>query len=238
MAKGKCKRSGGTPPQHPSSDFYYAEKVVQKRLNAQGTAFEYRVRWLGYKPADDTWEPEENIAGTPAFEAYLRSCQGRSSLVRGPVFHVEAVAQTVEAADESGLLGVGAAETEEAESEVVTLEARIAPHSSATRYQQLEADKVCPTCGGTWPAGSMTLVTFQKITSQCRQWHGFHASKRGGADAGKAASLMKRSRGKGAAACRQHAKHAHLLIPPASGVWPVKRLAQGWREKAPPVGTR
>lgn len=232
-------KSVGTPSQQLSSDIFYVEKVVQKRLNAQGTAFEYMVRWLGYKLADDTWEPEENIADTPAFATYLQTCQNKSS----PVFHVEAaVVQTVEAADGSGLLGADAdaAETEVAESDAVTVEARVANlrslrYFSVTRYQQLEADKVCPTCGGTWPAGSMTLATFHKITSQCRQWYGFHESQQRGADAG---SMQKRQRGKGAAACRQRMKYAHLLIPPASGAWPVKRGAKGWRENAPPVGTR
>ena len=41
------------------SDIYEVEKIIGKRT-VKGK-IEYKVKWLGYKMAECTWEPEENL---------------------------------------------------------------------------------------------------------------------------------------------------------------------------------
>ena len=41
------------------SDIYEVEKIIGKRY-VQGK-IEYKVKWLGYKMTECTWEPEENL---------------------------------------------------------------------------------------------------------------------------------------------------------------------------------
>ena len=41
------------------SDIYEVEKIIGKR-NVNGK-IEYKVKWLGYKMTECTWEPEENL---------------------------------------------------------------------------------------------------------------------------------------------------------------------------------
>ena len=36
------------------------ESIVGKRIKSK--ALQYKVRWLGYGPAADTWEPLENLS--------------------------------------------------------------------------------------------------------------------------------------------------------------------------------
>lgn len=43
-----------------NKNVYAAEKVVAKKKS--GGKMLYKVRWCGYGPADDTWEPFENLS--------------------------------------------------------------------------------------------------------------------------------------------------------------------------------
>ena len=44
----------------PDSDYYIIDHIVDRRERSDGV-FEYRIRWLGYLPADDTWEPVDTF---------------------------------------------------------------------------------------------------------------------------------------------------------------------------------
>lgn len=43
-------------------DVYPVERVVAHRCVGGGRKLQYRVRWKGYPPESDTWEPEENLS--------------------------------------------------------------------------------------------------------------------------------------------------------------------------------
>eukprot|EP01043_Picozoa_sp_COSAG02_P044829 COSAG02_NODE_4039_length_5874_cov_4.662165_5_plen_678_part_00 len=52
------------------------EKIMRSRYNKQQRRTEYLVRWSGYGPGDDTWEPLENLGDS---EALLAEFESRSS---------------------------------------------------------------------------------------------------------------------------------------------------------------
>ncbi|KAG4072309.1 hypothetical protein HA402_004241 [Bradysia odoriphaga] len=60
---------------------YAAEKIIQKRIR-KGKV-EYRVKWKGWTPRYNTWEPEENILDTRLIQIFERS-NASSPLKRGP----------------------------------------------------------------------------------------------------------------------------------------------------------
>ena len=67
---GAKKRKGGAPTQYP------VERVEEMAETEEGMRF--RVRWKGYKPSDDTWEPLTSMKGVDQFEAFLkRLCKER-----------------------------------------------------------------------------------------------------------------------------------------------------------------
>ncbi|XP_018619457.1 chromodomain Y-like protein 2 [Scleropages formosus] len=43
-----------------SGDLYEVERIVDKRRNKKGK-WEYLIRWKGYGPSEDTWEPEHHL---------------------------------------------------------------------------------------------------------------------------------------------------------------------------------
>ena len=42
-------------------EVYSMEKILDKRISKKGKKVEYLIKWDGYGPEDNTWEPECNI---------------------------------------------------------------------------------------------------------------------------------------------------------------------------------
>ena len=90
-------------------EVYDVEKVLEKR--AVGGGFEYRIRWLGYGPAHDTWEPLSNLQNSKslvvAFER--RAGQGAGSPAASPLPSPSSSDGSAAGPDGGGCGGGGAA---------------------------------------------------------------------------------------------------------------------------------
>ncbi|KAH7724661.1 hypothetical protein AAVH_07802 [Aphelenchoides avenae] len=63
------------------------EGTMDKRRELRPNQVVFRVRWVGYGPGDDTWEPAEHVQHTTVFEDYCQkhgihgqdrlTCEGR-----------------------------------------------------------------------------------------------------------------------------------------------------------------
>jgi chromobox protein 5 len=42
-----------------AEDVYVVEEILARKYS--GGQHYYKIRWKGYSPSDDTWEPEKNI---------------------------------------------------------------------------------------------------------------------------------------------------------------------------------
>lgn len=98
-----------------SPDMYYVERILDERASRKpGSGWEYLVRWLGWSPEHDSWEPESNISdrtliveyhqrkGTqtdsiiPATWAFVSDCPsvgGRGLFARGPLQPNQAICE-------------------------------------------------------------------------------------------------------------------------------------------------
>lgn len=56
------------------------EEIVNHRWNAKLRRFEWRVRWKGYSPSENTWEPLEHLAGASELLKQYRARHGRETL--------------------------------------------------------------------------------------------------------------------------------------------------------------
>jgi hypothetical protein len=59
-AEGKTEEKGIVCYDERGDAFWEAETIVDMRQRKDG-AHEYRVRWKGFPPSEDTWEPESNL---------------------------------------------------------------------------------------------------------------------------------------------------------------------------------
>lgn len=46
-------------------DFFDVEEILDKKYNARERKNYYLVKWEGYPPEQNTWEPEENLETVP-----------------------------------------------------------------------------------------------------------------------------------------------------------------------------
>ena len=95
----------------PTDDRYYVERILDERQTRSGT-IEYLVRWLGWGPEYDSWEPERHIAdrtlihelrkptattniipATWAFVAYSPGVGGRGLFARVPLERGQAICE-------------------------------------------------------------------------------------------------------------------------------------------------
>lgn len=49
----------------PNKPEYVVEKIIAHRTNKKRTTFEYLVRWEGYRPQFNIWEPRNNLRNVP-----------------------------------------------------------------------------------------------------------------------------------------------------------------------------
>lgn len=58
-----------------SSPVYKVEKILECRVNRRRT--EYLVKWEGFSPEDNTWEPAANIVDKSLIESFLDNAIGK-----------------------------------------------------------------------------------------------------------------------------------------------------------------
>jgi hypothetical protein len=55
-------------------DEYIVEAIIDhKKVGKRKTDWEFLVRWSGYEPSEDTWEPLKNVKDVAALDLYLES---------------------------------------------------------------------------------------------------------------------------------------------------------------------
>ena len=58
---------------HDSDEFIVESILRYKGDFKKKNTLSFQVRWLGYTPADDTWEPWKNVMHVEKLHTYLRS---------------------------------------------------------------------------------------------------------------------------------------------------------------------
>jgi hypothetical protein len=53
-------------------EFYVREIVEHRGGGTNPKKWEYRVRWLGYEPEDDTWLPYKSVKDLEALDKYAK----------------------------------------------------------------------------------------------------------------------------------------------------------------------
>jgi hypothetical protein len=81
---------------------YEVQEILAERKN--GTKTEYLVRWEGYEPEDDTWEPTSNLSNA---KGVLRTFKAQGRATKGGRYHVtasvtEKIKREKEQTDEEG----------------------------------------------------------------------------------------------------------------------------------------
>jgi hypothetical protein len=56
----------------PEAKEFIVEKIIAHRFKRKGSVIEYLVRWEGYGPQFDTWEPRSHLKNSPRVLAQYR----------------------------------------------------------------------------------------------------------------------------------------------------------------------
>jgi hypothetical protein len=83
--KGSKKRKDTEDSDVEEADnvtLFKVEKIIASKQTKNGTL--YKVRWKGWGPADDTWEPIENVASTGHADRYVRDVRARGLSIKTP----------------------------------------------------------------------------------------------------------------------------------------------------------
>jgi hypothetical protein len=70
-AAKRTRQKTGAKKKQPNPPTYQVESIIDSKVNRQGLTL-YKARWLGFGPADDTWEPLCNVAQTGHVDYYER----------------------------------------------------------------------------------------------------------------------------------------------------------------------
>lgn len=83
--QGDADRYDEPPPELDFEDIpiYEVEAIVNDRWNGQKKRHEWRVKWNGYAPIHNTWEPLEDLAGASELLREYREKHGESEKKRG-----------------------------------------------------------------------------------------------------------------------------------------------------------
>ena len=60
-----------TAPAEPDEDEWHVDRILQRRVRP-GHGPEYKVRWTGFGPEDDTWQKQEDVEDCVAYEEFLK----------------------------------------------------------------------------------------------------------------------------------------------------------------------
>jgi hypothetical protein len=58
---------------------FEVEQIVGSRHMGKGQTLQYKIRWKGYPPAHDSWEPANQVHAPELIKRYEMEMKGRSS---------------------------------------------------------------------------------------------------------------------------------------------------------------
>ncbi|KAL3777872.1 hypothetical protein ACHAWO_001154 [Cyclotella atomus] len=82
-SKANSSATKKEPAPENSSPMFLVETILDFKINRHGVKL-YKVRWAGYGPSEDTWEPLRNIGNTGHVDRYFRQKRAEQLCVDSP----------------------------------------------------------------------------------------------------------------------------------------------------------